>query len=114
MAAVAREADVAAGAPHLSTKKLSRPFGDDPGEITTRRARQGRALHDSCDILHVTRINASRIYLNDNFAALWMRPSDFLNLQLARQPEAVETKRAHARLSYYSGMTTPPFFGIAS
>ena len=58
MAAVAREADVAAGAPHLSSKKLSRPFGDDPGEITTWRARQGRALHDSCDILHVTRINA--------------------------------------------------------
>ena len=96
MAAVTREADVTAGAPHFGADKLGRAFRDNPGKITTWRAGQRRVFHQARDILDVARINARRMQLNDNFAALRMRPFHLLNLQLVRWPEPIEAKRAHA------------------
>jgi hypothetical protein len=63
--AVARKADVAAGAPDFGADPFSGTLHDDAAEIAARRAWQNRVLKVAGDVFHVARIHRGAFDLDD-------------------------------------------------
>ena len=97
MAAVALNAEFAAGAPDFAADEILRPLDDHAGKVTSRRARPNRMRHAAQQRLYVARIDAGAFDLDDRGALRdGFRPVDFDQTENRVEPVGAGRLRLHA------------------
>src|ERR1700735_264501 len=92
---VARESDIAAGAPHFRSDHVGGPVDDDSCEVAARRARKGCPFHAAENVLGVTRAQGCRANADEDFARFRLRIGHAFDLQFLETAELVKAERLH-------------------
>src|SRR5271156_4019662 len=95
MNAIAREAHVSAGSPHLDAEQIRWTFDDNAGEVAPRNARQSGAFHLAFHIANVAGIDRGSAHKDPDLCWRWPRNGQFLQLEVAEIAEPMNAKCSH-------------------